>query len=107
MGVHYASQIWTEVLALHPTPSFSRKAVYARWAQQDRLKWKRDDDEVKSAQILLEEARAGHAGNGMYSVAPVKLPEEDGFQGIAFALPEVIRKWGGRIRELALDSACM
>ncbi|KAJ7820238.1 hypothetical protein B0H14DRAFT_2175462, partial [Mycena olivaceomarginata] len=35
----------------------------------------------------------------------IPLPEVDGFSAVSFVLPQPIRKWGGRIRELALDSA--
>lgn len=30
----------------------------------------------------------------------------EGFQALAWALPPLLVKWSGRIRELALDSAC-
>ncbi len=86
---------------------FYRKSVYAKWAQQDRLRWARDSNELKSARILLEEAcAAGQGGESLYGVEPIELPELDGFTAVAFALPEIIRQWGGRIRELALDSTC-
>lgn len=66
-------------------------------------KWKRDEDEVKSARILLEEAQAS---KGLYQVQEIPLPDIPGYTVLAFALPNVIRQWGGRVRELALDSAC-
>ena len=33
--------------------------------------------------------------------------DEPGFSAIAFSLPEIIRKWDSKIREVALDSACV
>ncbi|TBU40260.1 hypothetical protein BD309DRAFT_870600 [Dichomitus squalens] len=95
-------QLWREVLKIIPKPTFSRKVVYAKWAQYDRIKWKRCDDEFESAKILLEEARSSP---GPRSAELIPLPNEDGFRGIAFTIPEHLRQWGGRIREVALDSA--
>ncbi|KAJ7583748.1 hypothetical protein C8J56DRAFT_1054275 [Mycena floridula] len=71
-------------------------SCYRLWAAENSKKWKRDDDEVKSAHILLEEA---------CKLKNLPADDSDGFTAIAFALPESIRKWGGQIRELALDSA--
>ncbi|KAJ7581308.1 hypothetical protein C8J56DRAFT_794595 [Mycena floridula] len=103
-------RLWTEVLKTYgPVPSFSRTSIYRLWAAENSKKWKCDDDEVKSAHILLEEARKlkNLPAKKLYSVEPINLPadDSDGFTAIAFALPESIRKWGGQIRELALDSA--
>lgn len=39
-------------------------------------------------------------------VQPIPLHEEPGFTALAFSLPQILRQWGGRIREIALDSAC-
>jgi MULE transposase domain len=99
-------QLWDEVLKSDPTPSYSRKAIYQLWSDQTCKNWKRDPDEVKSAKILLDEASKPQLGQkGLYVVQPIPLHEEPGFTAIAFALPEVLRQWGGRIREVALDSA--
>ncbi|PIL26554.1 hypothetical protein GSI_12312 [Ganoderma sinense ZZ0214-1] len=95
------SQLWTEILKTHPKPAFSRATVYARWAQNDRKLWKRHDDEFQSASALLQEALGLPEGP---AVEPIDLPDEDGFTGLAFALPQLLGQWGGRIRELALDS---
>nr|VWP01304.1 Nonribosomal peptide synthetase 6 (NPRS 6) (EC (Extracellular siderophore synthetase) [Ganoderma boninense] len=95
------SQLWTEILKKHPKPAFSRATVYARWAQNDRKFWKRDDDEVQSATALLREALELPDGP---QIEPIELPNEDGFTGLAFALPQLLGQWGGRIHELALDS---
>ena len=79
--------------------------MYTKWAAVDSVNWKHDQDEVKSAKIILEEAR--ESGNhGLYKVEPIPLRDEPGFVAIAFALPDLLRKWGGRVRELSLDSAC-
>lgn len=60
-------------------------------------------NEVKSAQILLEEAQAKP---GLYTVEPIPLVPEAGVSALAFCLPGLLRQFGGRVREVALDSAC-
>jgi len=55
----------------------------------------------------MDEARKNNSEkSGLYSVEPIPLAQEDGVTAIAFALPDLLRQFGGRIRELALDSAC-
>ncbi|KAJ7805591.1 hypothetical protein B0H14DRAFT_3771176, partial [Mycena olivaceomarginata] len=88
---------------------FPRRAVYHLWNKNSREKWHRDDDELKSAKMIIEEAaaeaRPRDNGPSLFRVEPVPLPDINGFNTIAFVLPEPLRKWGGRVRELALDSA--
>ena len=79
------------------------------WNESSSKKWKRDPDEVKSAKILLEEAFTKSntdSDKSAYSVETIPVHDEPGFTAIAFCLPEVLRKWGGKVRELSLDSAC-
>ena len=95
---------------MHPQPKFSRKTVYNLWSEHVSKKWKRDEDEVKSAKMLIEEAsnpqNQGNEARGLYTIMPVPLHDEPGFIAIAFVLKEVLSQWGGRIREISLDSAC-
>ena len=95
---------------MHPQPKFSRKTIYNLWSEHVSKKWKRDEDEVKSAKILIEEAsnpqNRANEPHGLYTVMPVPLHDEPGFVAIAFVLKEVLRQWGGGIREISLDSAC-
>jgi hypothetical protein len=104
-------KLWDEILRMHPQPKFSRKTIYNLWSERVSKKWKRDEDEVKSAKILIEEASSpqneGHETHGLYTVMPVPLHDEPGFVAIAFVLKEVLRQWGGRIREISLDSTCV
>lgn len=44
--------------------------------------------------------------HGLYTIEPIPLHEEEGLTAIAFALPEILRKFGGRVHELSLDSTC-
>ncbi|KAJ7575437.1 hypothetical protein C8J56DRAFT_801436 [Mycena floridula] len=106
-------KLWAHILKTwYPTspPPFLQKSIYHLWAVQDRKRWKRDENELKSAKILLEEAAKlkDVPRKGLCSVEPINLPtqEGDGFTALAFTLPETLRKFGGQVRELALDSAC-
>lgn len=92
---------------MHPIPPFTRAAVYSFWQNITSKAWKRADDEVASAKILLEEARQPDKDRPiLYTVEPIPITPEDGVTAIAFALPHFLRQYGGQIRELALDSAC-
>lgn len=87
-------------------PKFSRRACSSIWRAENSKAFKRDPDELKSAEILLKEASiSGDEGNP-YRVQPITLPQIDGFTALAFAMPGMVRKYGAKIRELSLDSAC-
>ncbi|KAJ7577189.1 hypothetical protein C8J56DRAFT_799033 [Mycena floridula] len=108
----FLQKFWNHILKTwYPDspPPFMQKSMYCLWAAEDQKKWKRDDNEVKSAKILLEEAAKFEdvPGKGLYAIEPIPLPMVvgDGFTAIAFALPGTLQKFGGRIREIALDSA--
>ncbi|KAK7026186.1 SWIM-type domain-containing protein, partial [Favolaschia claudopus] len=98
------SQLWKQILVKHPKPTFTRKSVYNIWAKAQQDRWKRHEDELKSARILLEEfSKQG----SKYEVEPIPLPDggkSAGFQAFAFAIPTFLRKWAGKIREIGLDS---
>ena len=59
-----------------------------------------------SAYKLLDEARE-QGGLGSYCAQSIVLPTEEGFTALAWCLPGMHAQWGGRIHELALDSACV
>ena len=59
-----------------------------------------------SACKLLDEARE-EGGLGSYCAQSIILPTEEGFTALAWCLPGMHAQWGGRIPELALDSACL
>lgn len=61
---------------------------------------------IKSANILLNEASQPKSAPNKFEVETIPLPNEDGFSAIAFALPDVLKQWGGKIREISLDSTC-
>ena len=98
--------MWTECLALYPVPRFSRKSIHHLWSQINHKLWTRDEDQLKSAKILLQEGST-KGQLGRYALKSIVLPSEDGFTAIGWSLPDVMQQWGGRIREVAMDSTCM
>ncbi|KAG6823000.1 hypothetical protein H0H92_011798, partial [Tricholoma furcatifolium] len=100
------TQLWCEILKKYPKPAFSRKAIYQLWLDKSSLEWKRDQDELVSSRILIDEAsRSQDPSKMVYQVESIQVHNEEGFIGIAFALPDLLKKWGNHIRELSLDSA--
>ncbi|KAJ7206101.1 hypothetical protein GGX14DRAFT_367487 [Mycena pura] len=95
-----APQLWKEILKSHPHPNFTQKSVYNQWYKQYQVNWRLHDDELKSAKMLLEELAAGST----HEVEVVHLPEKGSFHAVAFVLPSLLRKYGQKIREIALDS---
>jgi hypothetical protein len=100
-------QLWDVIIQQTPKPPFSQKAIYQLWYNHTSKQWRRDDDKLKSTRILIEEAsKKDGPTRGYARVENIPLHTETGYSAIAFSLPEILRKWGGRIRELSLDSAC-
>ncbi|KAK6966913.1 SWIM-type domain-containing protein [Favolaschia claudopus] len=60
-------QLWKEILKKHPLPAFSQKAVY-------NPVWRRSDNELDSAKILLAE----FAHNPTYQIESIPLPADGG-----------------------------
>jgi hypothetical protein len=82
-------------------------SVYSIWSDITSRAWKRCEDEVKSAKVLMEEAHKNNwEKSGLYSTKPIPLAQEDSVTAIAFALPNLLCQFGGHMQELALDSAC-
>lgn len=103
--IFISCQLWTEILQKHPKPTFTRKSIYQLWSRLSSRSWKRDEDEIQSARILLKEFQKPSADH-LYTVEPMPVEQGEGITVIAFALPENLRQWGGRLRELQLDSTC-
>jgi hypothetical protein len=90
-------------LKIHPRPAFSQKAVYNLCMKKQQMLWRRHDNELESARMLLAE----FTSNTKYELEPIQLPDDgDGYTAIAFALPSLIHTWVSTIREVALDSTC-
>ncbi|KAF8587588.1 hypothetical protein K439DRAFT_1547853 [Ramaria rubella] len=80
------------------------RAVHNAWSTLNQVDWKQDEDQLKSAIKLLEEAQT-KGGLGIYRAEHISLPTGDGFTALAWSLPDMLLQWGGRIHEAALDSA--
>lgn len=63
-----------------------------------------EESPYDSATQLLEKYET--SGCGKYTVKLVNLSDEPGFKTLAFVLPDMLRRFGGRMREIAMDSAC-
>lgn len=75
------------------------------WHNRAKAKWKSDVDEITSARNLLKKGLEP-GGLGEYIFEEIKIGEPEGMSVIAFSIPEMIKRWSNRIREIALDSAC-
>ncbi|KAJ7936963.1 hypothetical protein B0H13DRAFT_1589238 [Mycena leptocephala] len=99
-----SATLWKEILKSHPRPNFTQKSVYNLWFKQQQAHWRQHEDELESAKMLLNDLKKNPAFSA-YELEPIELPKlDDGYTAIAFTLPTLIRKWGGTIREVALDS---
>jgi len=98
-------KLWDEVLKTHLKPTFTKKAIFQIWSKIDSKSWGRGENELESAKILLEKAHKP-GKHELYTVEPIPLHEEDGLAVIAFALPDILWKFGGRVHELSLNSTC-
>lgn len=58
-----------------------------------------------SAEKLLEKGQEA-GGLGPYAYEKIELDEPEGLSALAFAIPEMAKRWGSRLREIAIDSAC-
>ncbi|KAF5360289.1 hypothetical protein D9758_009143 [Tetrapyrgos nigripes] len=89
--------LWADILKKYPNPQFKHQAK--------RGQWYRDKDQLKSAKIILDECKtAGSATK--YTVTEIKLPAfANGYTALAFSLPDIMMKFGVRVREVSLDSA--
>ncbi|KAF8575877.1 hypothetical protein K439DRAFT_1649430 [Ramaria rubella] len=96
--------LWNDILKIYPRPQVSQRVVHNAWSTLNQVDWKRDEDQLKLAIKLLEEAQT-KGGLGIYCGEHISLPTEDGFTALAWSLPDMLLQWGGRIHEAALDSA--
>lgn len=79
--------------------------MQALWSEGQRAQYQLDSNELKSAEALLEKGKTS-GGLGMHTAMPILLPAVEGCVALAWSLPDILTKWGGRIREIAMDSTC-
>ena len=92
-------KIWDRILREYGTTELTEKQVYDHWQSLNQDVWKLDNDQVKSAVLVLE-AEAGT------TVERIPIVEESGISTIAFAFKEVVDAYGDRTEEVAMDSTC-
>ncbi|KAJ7712996.1 hypothetical protein B0H16DRAFT_1341846 [Mycena metata] len=92
-------QIWTRVLQDYPGTEVTQKQIYALWSRMNEEAWRLDDDQVKSAQKLLEKMHGKEI-----EIIPIR--QEEGLHCIAFGFKEVLDGWAEQNEELAMDSTC-
>jgi hypothetical protein len=61
--------------------------------------WRLDDDQVKSAQMLLDKMHGKET-----DLIPIR--QEEGIHCIAFGFKEILDGWADKNEELAMDSTC-
>lgn len=59
---------------------------------------------MESAIELLKRAEKDGSSPFKFERIPIDAPE--GYEVFAFALSDILGQWGGRIREIAIDSTC-
>ncbi|KAJ7448909.1 hypothetical protein FB451DRAFT_1053504, partial [Mycena latifolia] len=94
-----ATNIWTRVLRENPNTEVTQKQIYALWSDLNQGAWRLDDDQVKSAQMVLDQMHGKE-------VEVIPINAEQGLHAMAFGLKEVLDGWGERTEELAMDSTC-
>ncbi|KAJ7466399.1 hypothetical protein FB451DRAFT_1561138 [Mycena latifolia] len=92
-----ASKIWTQVLQDYPATKMTQKQIYRLWSELNESAWRLDDDQVKSAQKLLEKMHGKE-------IELIPITQEDGIHCIAFGFKEILDAWAEKNEELAMDS---
>ncbi|KAJ7442849.1 hypothetical protein FB451DRAFT_1057229 [Mycena latifolia] len=99
MFTENSAQIWTQVLQDYPATEITQKQIYRLWSELNESAWRLDDDQVKSAQKLLEKMHGKE-------IEPIPITQEDGIHCIVFGFKEVLDTWAEKNEELAMDSTC-
>ena len=92
-------QIWNVILKKYPKTELTQKQVYAYWAHLHEGSWRLDDDQVKSATLVLERVQD-------LDVEIIHVPHEDGISSLAFGFKKILEDYGEEIVEIALDLTC-
>ena len=93
-------QIWEQILCKNPQTELTEKQIYTSWAHINENTWRLNDEQVKSAQKILE----NHEGN---KIEIVPIHAEDGISVIAFGFKEIVDDYGKEITKIAMDSTCL
>ena len=83
----------------NPNTEVTQIQIYALWSDLNQGAWRLDDDQVKSAQMVLEKMQGTDI-----EIIPIRT--ESGLHAIAFGLKEILDGWAEKTEELAMDSTC-
>ncbi|KAJ7240933.1 hypothetical protein C8J57DRAFT_1561968, partial [Mycena rebaudengoi] len=92
-----ATNIWTHVLRENPETEITQKQIYALWSDLNEGAWRLDDDQVKSAQMVLQKMEGTE-------VELIPINPEPGIHSITFGFKEILDGWAEKTEELAMDS---
>lgn len=85
-----------KVQAAHPT--VTDKQVHKAWTEMSEMLWKRDHQQLPSAEILLEEY-----GD---DVDVFEIEVEDGVQQLCWGMKKIAKELKGKVVEIAIDATC-
>ena len=74
------------------------KQIHAAWTQMSEVLWRRDKEQLKSAQLLLDEL-----GN---EVDVFEIEAVEGVEQICWGMKKIARGLKGKIVEIAIDATC-
>ncbi|CAK5283818.1 unnamed protein product [Mycena citricolor] len=92
-----ATKIYEEIIKMHPKTELTEKQVYRCWSDVNQGRWRKADDQVESAKILLQEYKD-------LTIDIVEINPEPGLSTIAFIFREILDEYGGDVEEIAMDS---
>ena len=88
-----------KILNSYGTTNVTQKQVYYHWACLNQEMWWLDDDQVRSAEMVLE----WEAGK---DVERIPISPEGRISCMAFAFCEVEQEYGTEIEEVSVDLTC-
>jgi len=95
-----------KILKNHHPIQFTRKSAFNIWQHVNQHKWHLDCDPVKSAQKVLEHAAGETLISGSPWVTTIPIKNQEYYEGLTFAVLDILWKWGSHIREVLMDSSC-
>lgn len=79
-------------------PNVTSKQVHATWSQMSQILWKKDENQLTSAKLLLEEFAE--------DVDIFNIEEVDGVEQVCWGIKRIAKSLCGNVVEIALDATC-
>ena len=79
-------------------PNMTAKQIHAAWTWMSEVLWRQDKEQLKSAQLLLDEL-----GN---EVDVFEIETVEGVEQICWGMKKIARRLKGKIVEIAIDATC-